>query len=235
MGKEQERKSVMKKGIKKMDENELAMMASIASIDPFDAVSIMICKGDIEKSIPFRPGRNDDWNDWSIPMKDMTRQKRRKYRFSKGMARRTMAYNLGYDMDAEINLSKVNGILSANHMDRMYFRGNKVQKKLGKAMTTIEGLNLMAQMEWEDAMDREAERKEVERQFMLDELASTTDDLNRLKEREADAKKAISELIAIIYEANNELQDYQVKMNGLRAGKSYLEDEIRKLEEALKQ
>lgn len=226
----------MKKStIKKMSESELAMMASIASIDPFDAVSIMIRKGDIEKSIPFRPGRNDDWNDWSIPMKDMTRQKRRKYRFSKDMARKTMAYNLGYDMDAEINPSKVNGLLSANHSDRKYFRGNKVQKKLGKAMTTIEGLNLMAQMEWEDAMDREAERKEAERQFMLDELASTTDDLNRLKEREADAKKAISELIAIIYEANNKLQDYQVKMNGLRAGKLYLEDEIAKLEEALKQ
>ena len=223
----------MKKNIKKMDENELAMMASIASIDPFDAVSIMIRKGDIEKSIPFRPGRNDDWNDWSIPMKDMTRQKRRKYRFSKGMARRTMAYNLGYDMDAEINLSKVNGILSANHMDRMYFRGNKVQKKLGKAMTTIEGLNLMAQMEWEDAMDREAERKEVERQFMLDELASTTDDLQRLEFVEMEAKKAVAELIRTIYEANGKLVDYQAKINGLKAAEEVLRKKISKLEEAV--
>ena len=223
----------MKKNIKKMDENELAMMSSIASIDPFDAVSIMIRKGDIEKSIPFRPGRNDDWNDWSIPMKDMTRQKRRKYRFSKGMARRTMAYNLGYDMDAEINLSKVNGILSANHMDRMYFRGNKVQKKLGKAMTTIEGLNLMAQMEWEDAMDREAERKEVERQFMLDELASTTDDLQRLEFVEMEAKKAVAELIRTIYEANGKLVDYQAKINGLKAAEEVLRKKISKLEEAV--
>ena len=223
----------MKKNIKKMDENELAMMASIASIDPFDAVSIMIRKGDIEKSIPLRPGRNDDWNDWSIPMKDMTRQKRRKYRFSKGMARRTMAYNLGYDMDAEINLSKVNGILSANHMDRMYFRGNKVQKKLGKAMTTIEGLNLMAQMEWEDAMDREAERKEVERQFMLDELASTTDDLQRLEFVEMEAKKAVAELIRTIYEANGKLVDYQAKINGLKAAEEVLRKKISKLEEAV--
>ena len=223
----------MKKNIKKMDENELAMMSSIASIDPFDAVSIMIRKGDIEKSIPFRPGRNDDWNDWSIPMKDMTRQKRRKYRFSKGMARRTMAYNLGYDMDAEINLSKVNGLLSANHMNRMYFRGNKVQKKLGKAMTTIEGLNLMAQMEWEDAMDREAERKEVERQFMLDELASTTDDLQRLEFVEMEAKKAVAELIRTIYEANGKLVDYQAKINGLKAAEEVLRKKISKLEEAV--
>ena len=223
----------MKKNIKKMDENELAMMASIASIDPFDAVSIMIRKGDIEKSIPFRPGRNDDWNDWSIPMKDMTRQKRRKYRFSKDMARRTMAYNLGYDMDAEINPSKVNGLLSANHMDRKYFRGDKAQKKLGKAMSTIEGLNLMAQMEWEDAMDREAERKEVERQFMLDELASTTDDLQRLEFVEMEAKKAVAELIRTIYEANGKLVDYQAKINGLKAAEEVLRKKISKLEEAV--
>ena len=223
----------MKKNIKKMDENELAMMASIASIDPFDAVSIMIRKGDIEKSIPFRPGRNDDWNDWSIPMKDMTRQKRRKYRFSKDMARRTMAYNLGYDMDAEINPSKVNGLLSANHYDRKYFRGDKAQKKLGKAMSTIEGLNLMAQMEWEDAMDREAERKEVERQFMLDELASTTDDLQRLEFVEMEAKKAVAELIRTIYEANGKLVDYQAKINGLKAAEEVLRKKISKLEEAV--
>lgn len=224
----------MKKStIKKMSESELAMMASIASIDPFDAVSIMIRKGDIEKSIPFRPGRNDDWNDWSIPMKDMTRQKRRKYRFSKDMARKTMAYNLGYDMDAEINPSKVNGLLSANHSDRKYFRGNKVQKKLGKAMTTIEGLNLMAQMEWEDAMDREAERKEVERQFMLDELASTTDDLQRLEFVEMEAKKAVAELIRTIYEANGKLVDYQAKINVLKAAEEVLRKKISKLEEAV--
>lgn len=224
----------MKKStIKKMSESELAMMASIASIDPFDAVSIMIRKGDIEKSIPFRPGRNDDWNDWSVPMKDMTRQKRRKYRFSKDMARKTMAYNLGYDMDAEINPSKVNGLLSANHSDRKYFRGNKVQKKLGKAMTTIEGLNLMAQMEWEDAMDREAERKEVERQFMLDELASTTDDLQRLEFVEMEAKKAVAELIRTIYEANGKLVDYQAKINGLKAAEEVLRKKISKLEEAV--
>lgn len=224
----------MKKStIKKMSESELAMMASIASIDPFDAVSIMIRKGDIEKSIPFRPGRNDDWNDWSIPMKDMTRQKRRKYRFSKDMARKTMAYNLGYDMDAEINPSKVNGLLSANHSDRKYFRGNKVQKKLGKAMTTIEGLNLMAQMEWEDAMDREAEQKEVERQFMLDELASTTDDLQRLEFVEMEAKKAVAELIRTIYEANGKLVDYQAKINGLKTAEEVLRKKISKLEEAV--
>ena len=155
--------------------------------------------------------------------------------FRKDKGRQTRARDLGYNLSPDMTREKVKTLLSSNHSDRMYFRGNKAKKKMGKPITTKTALDLVEQMKWEAEMDREAERKEAERQFMLDELASTTDDLNRLKEREADAKKAISELIAIIYEANNKLQDYQVKMNGLRAGKSYLEDEIRKLEEALKQ
>lgn len=236
MGKEQERKSAMKKStIKKMDENELAMMVNIASIDPFDAMSIMIRKGDIEKPILSRPKCNNDRDDWSIPMKDMKRMERRKATFRKDKGRQTRARDLGYNLSSDMTNGKVKNLLSANHMDRMCSRGAKAQKKLGKAMNTIEGRNLMAQMEWEAEEDRELARKEAERQFMLDELASTTDDLNRLKDMEAEAKKVISDLIRTIHEANNKLQDYQVKMNGLRAGKFYLEVEIAKLEEALKQ
>lgn len=232
----------MKKSIiKKMSEAEMLMAKATLDFHPFDRNSVLIDKGDMkapnwESLLSWEDNFPDWWEeDEAIPMKDMTRQKRRKYRFTKDMARRTRAHNLGYDLSIEDNPSKVRNILSASHIDKAYSRGNKAQKKLGKAMTTKTALDLVEQMKWEAEMDREAERKEAERQFMLDELASTTDDLNRLKEREADAKKAISELIAIIYEANNKLQDYQVKMNGLRAGKSYLEDEIRKLEEALKQ
>lgn len=229
------------KGIKKMSENELLMAKAVCDFHPFARNSVLIDKGDMkvpnwESLLNWEDNFPDWWEeDEAIPMKDMTRQKRRKYRFTKDMARRTRAHNLGYNLSPDMDSKKVKALLSSNHSDRMYFRGNKAKKKMGKPITTKTALDLVEQMKWEAEMDREAERKEAERQFMLDELASTTDDLNWLKEREADAKKAISELIAIIYEANNKLQDYQVKMNGLRAGKSYLEDEIRKLEEALKQ
>lgn len=224
----------MKKNIKKMDEAELAMMASISTIDGFKAKTIMIRKGDIENVLS-RPKCNNDDEDWSIPMKDMTRQERRKATFRKDKGRQTRAHQLGYNISSDMTNGKVQALLSANHSDRMYFRGSKVQKKLGKAMNTIEARNLMAQMEQEAEEDRESARKEAERQFMLDELASTTDDLNRLKDMEAEAKKVVSDLIRTIHEANNKLQDYQVKMNGLRAGKLYLEDEIAKLEKALEQ
>lgn len=233
----------MKKAIKKMSEEELMMAKAVCDFHPFARNSVLIDKGDMKapdwnSMLDWEDSFPDWWDedeDEAIPMKDMKRQERRKYRFTKDMARWTRAHNLGYNLSIEDNPSKVRNILSASHVDKAYFRGNKAKKKMGKPITTKTALDLVEQMKWEAEMDREAERKEAERQFMLDELASTTDDLNRLKEREADAKKAISELIAIIYEANNKLQDYQVKMNGLRAGKSYLEDEIRKLEETLKQ
>ena len=229
------------KGIKKMSENELLMAKAVCDFHPFARESVLIDKGDMKA-----PNWNSmlDWGydfpDWeededeAIPMKDMTRQERRKATFRKDKGRQTRARDLGYNLSPDMTREKVKTLLSSNHSDRMYFRGNKA-KKLGKPITTKTALDLVEQMKWEAEMDREAERKEAERQFMLAELASTTDDLNRLKDMEAEAKKVISDLIRTIHEANNKLQDYQVKMNGLRAGKSYLEDEIAKLEEALKQ
>ena len=231
----------MKKStIKKMSEEELMMAKAVCDFHPFARNSVLIDKGDMKA--PDWDAMLDwgydflDWDDdedWSIPMKDMKRMERRKATFRKKEARQTMARDLGYNLSPNMTSGKVNGLLSANHMDRMYFRGNKVQKKLGKAMTTIEGLNLMAQVEWEDAMDQEAERKEVERQFMLDELASTTDDLQRLEFVEMEAKKAVAELIRTIYEANGKLVDYQAKINGLKAAEEVLRKKISKLEEAV--
>ena len=94
-------------------------------------------------------------------------------------------------------------------------------------------LNMMEQMKWEAEEDRETERKEAERQFMLDELASTTDDLQRLEFVGMEAKKAVAELIRTIYEANGKLVDYQAKINGLKAAEEVLRKKISKLEEAV--
>ena len=231
----------MKKEIKKMSESEMMMVKAVIDFHPFALDNVLINKGDIKapdwnRLLKWTDNFSnwDDDGDWGIPMKDMKRMERRKATFRKKEARQTMARDLGYNLSPNMTSGKVKTLLSASHADRMYFRGAKAQK-MGKPMTTKDALNMMAQIEREAEEDKEAERKEAERQFMLDALASTTDDLNRLKDMEAKAKKVISDLIRTIHEANNKLQDYQVKMNGLRAGKSYLEDEIAKLEEALQQ
>lgn len=230
----------MKKSIiKKMSEAEMLMAKATLDFHPFDRNSVLIDKGDMkapnwESLLSWEDNFPDWWEeDEAIPMKDMTRQKRRKYRFTKDMARQTRARQLGYNLSIEDNPSKVKTLLSANHMDRMYSRGAKAQEQMGKAMNTIEARNLMAQMEQEAEEDREAERKEAERQFMLDELASTTDDLQRLEFVEMEAKKAVAELIRTIYEANGKLVDYQAKINGLKAAEEVLRKKISKLEEVV--
>lgn len=229
----------MKKSIKRMNESEMMMVKAVIDFRPIDRDSVLINKGDLKAPnwstlLDWEDTFPDWWDDEdeAIPMKDMTRQKRRKYRFTKDMARRTRAHNLGYDLSIEDNPSKVRSFLSASHVDKAYFRGNKA-KKLGKPMTTKTALDLMAQMEQEAEEDRESARKEAERQFMLDELASTTDDLQRLEFVEMEAKKAVAELIRTIYEANGKLVDYQAKINGLKAAEEVLRKKISKLEEAV--
>lgn len=229
----------MKKEIKKMSESEMMMVKAVIDFHPFDRDSVLIDKGDI-KALDWNRllkwadnfSNWDDDEDWSIPMKDMKRMERRKATFRKKEARQTMARDLGYNLSPNMTSGKVKILLSASHADRMYFRGAKAQK-MGKPITTKDALNMMAQIEREAEEDREAERKEVERQFMLDELASTTDDLQRLEFVEMEAKKAVAELIRTIYEANGKLVDYQAKINGLKATEEVLRKKISKLEEVV--
>ena len=223
----------MKKAVKKMNENELALISAIIDIGPFEGYIAMLEKGDVKPPVSFSD--NDWWDEddnWSIPMKDMKRMERRKATIRKKEARQTVARDLGYNLSPNMTSGKVKTLLSASHADRMYFRGAKAQK-MGKPMTTKDALNMMAQIEREAEEDRETERKEAERQFMLDELASTTDDLQRLEFVEMEAKKAVAELIRTIYEANGKLVDYQAKINGLKAAEEVLRKKISKLEEAV--
>lgn len=230
----------MKKStIKKMSEEELMMAKAVCDFHSFTRNSVLIDKGDMKVpdwDLILKWADNfsnwDDDEDWSIPMKDMKRMERRKATFRKKEARQTMARDLGYNLSPNMTSGKVKTLLSASHADRMYFRGAKAQK-MGKPMTTKGALNMMEQMKWEAEEDRETERKEAERQFMLDELASTTDDLQRLEFVEMEAKKAVAELIRTIYEANGKLVDYQAKINGLKAAEEVLRKKISKLEEAV--
>ena len=230
----------MKKSIKRMNESEMMMVKAVIDFRPIDRDSVLINKGDMKAPnwstlLDWEDCFPDWWDDEdeAIPMKDMTRQERRKATFRKDKGRQTRARDLGYNLSSDMTREKVKTLLSSNHSDRMYFRGNKAKKKMGKPITTKTALDLVEQMKWEAEMDREAERKEAERQFMLDELAFTTDDLQRLELVEMEAKKAVAELIRTIYEANGKLVDYQAKINGLKAAEEVLHKKIHKLEEAV--
>ena len=230
----------MKKGIKKMTESEMMMAKATLDFHPFDRDGILIDKGDMKVPdwstlLDWEDSFPDWWDDedWAIPMKDMKRMERRKATFRKDKSRQTRARDLGYNLSSDMNSKKVKDLLSANHLDRMGYRGSKTQKKMGKPITTKTALDLVEQMKWEEEQDRESARKEAERQAILDELASTSDDLSRLEFAEKEMTEAISDLIATIYEANRKLVDYQAKINGLRAAETMLHKKIHKLEGAV--
>lgn len=233
----------MKKStIKKMSEEELMMAKAVCDFHPFARNSVLIDKGDMKA--PDWDAMLDwgyDFLDWDddedegiLPQKNMKRMERRKYRFNKDMARRTRAHNLGYNLSIEDNPSKVRSFLSASHVDKVYFRGNRA-KKLGKPITTKTALDLVEQMKWEAEEDKEAERLEAERLFAKAELEDKRFQFDKLDCLEDSLKKTVSELIRTVYEANSKLEELEPQLNGLRLAKHYLEDEIRKLEEALKQ
>ena len=222
-----------------MSESEMMMVKAVIDFHPFARDSVLINKGDMKApDWSTLLDWEDSFPDWEedegiMPQKNMKRQERRKYRFHKDKGRQTRARDLGYNLSPNMTSGKVKTLLSANHMDRMCFRGAKAKKKLGKAMTTKEAKNLMAQIELAAEQDRLAEYKEAERQFALDELASTEDDLERLTFMENEMKKAISDLVRTVYEANEKLVDFQAKVNGLQAAERILRNKIAELEEVV--
>lgn len=231
----------MKKStIKKMSEEELMMAKAVCDFHPFARNSVLINKGDMKAPnwstlLDWEDCFPDWWDDEdeAIPMKDMTRQERRKATFRKDKGRQTRARDLGYDLSPDMTREKVKTLLSSNHSDRMYFRGNKAKKKLGNAMTTKEAKNLMAQIEWEAEQDKLAEYKEAERLFALDELASKRDAFNRLSFSEDSLIESMANLIDTINEAQNQLDMLKPRLNGLIKAKEHLRAEIAKLEEVV--
>lgn len=230
----------MKKAIKKMSEEELMMAKAVCDFHPFARNSVLIDKGDMKA--PDWDAMLDwgyDFLDWDddedegiLPQKNMKRMERRKATFRKDKGRQTRTRNLGYNLSPDMTREKVKTLLSSNHSDRMYFRGNKA-KKLGKAMTTKTALDLVEQMKWEAEEDKEAERLEAERLFAKAELDNKKFQFDKLDCLEGSLKETVSELIRTIYEANSKLKELEPQLNGLRLAKHYLEVEISKLEEVV--
>ena len=223
-----------------MNESEMMMVKAVIDFRPIDRDSVLIDKGDMKAPdwstlLDWEDSFPDWWDDEdeAIPMKDMTRQERRKATFRKDKGRQTRARDLGYNLSSDMTSGKVKNLLSANHSDKKYFRGSKAQKKLGKPMTTKEALDLVEQMEWEAEEDREVERLEAERAFAKVELDDKKFQLDKLACLEDSLKKTVSELIRTVYEANSQLKKLEPQLNGLRLAKHYLEVEISKLEEAV--
>ena len=130
---------------KKYTEMELALLASIANLTTEEMETIEVEKGD------YTPITMEEYN--SIPSylhkpASARHALRRKDTFRKKEEQKELAQSLGYDLSTKDNSHMVRELLSSNHTDRTYLRGEKVESK---HTTVKEEISMMDKENWEKA------------------------------------------------------------------------------------
>ena len=204
------------------------MLASIASMTKEEVENIKMEKGDYSPvtmedcaSLPFY-----------ISKPNATRRSlRRKNTFRKKEEQKDLVRDLGYDLSTENNNKKVKDLLSANHSDKYYFRGDKSFKKY---MSINEETNLMEQEEMEEAREDMMEYHNS----ILGAIACDIDTLNMdLKSSEYSIEnleteyKELEEAMKLVSE---KLQNAYLRKNGIQAALLQKEAELDTLSANLK-
>lgn len=211
---------------KKYNEMELALLGAIAAMSEEEAESISMEKGDISFV------SMEDYN--SVPSylhkpNAVRHAVRRKATFKKKGERKDLAHDLGYDLSSED--SKVKNLLSANHMDRTYLRGEKADKKY---LTVQEEKAIMER----EAVEKARDAMEKEHDGILGAIAQDIDTLTldmrdneysieRLEEEYKDIEAAM-ELVS------EKLQNAYLRKNGIQAALLQKEAELDTLSANLK-
>ena len=137
---------------KKYTNEELLMLASIASMTKEEVENITVEKGDVSFVAMEDYISSPSYLNKPNAVRHATR---RKVNFRKKVEQKKLAQSLGYDLSTENNNKKVKDLLSANHMDRTYLRGEKAESK----HTTVKEENAIMEREAfeiaRDAMEKE--------------------------------------------------------------------------------
>lgn len=127
---------------KKYNEMELALLSAIANLTAEDVEDIEMEKGDYDAVT-----MEEYISPFYLTKPNAVRHAvRRKDTFRKKEEQKTLAQSLGYNLSTED--SKVKNLLSANHMDRTYLRGEKAESK---HTTVKEEISMMDKENWEKA------------------------------------------------------------------------------------
>ena len=212
---------------KKYNEMELALLGAIAAMSEEEAESISMEKGDIS----FASMEDCTSTPFYLTKPSTARHaKRRKNTFRKKEEQKTLAQSLGYNLSTDD--SKVKNLLSANHMDRTYLRGEKADKKY---LTVQEEKAIMEREAVEEARDA----MEKEHDGILGAIACDIDTLTldmrdneysieRLEEEYKDIEAAM-ELVA------EKLKNAQLRKNGVFAALRQKEEEYKETNDKLMQ
>lgn len=221
---------------KKYTEMELALLASIASMTTEEMENIAVEKGDAS-FVAMK-----DYN--SIPSylskpNAVRHALRRKDTFHKKEERKNLAQDLGYSLSTEDNSHVVRGLLSSNHSDGTYFRGEKADKKY---LTVQEELTLMEKEQEEEYYENVALARDnmIERHdAILGSIGLDIIDLKMdLKCNDYDIsnlQEELEELRVAMEEAAKKLQSAILRKNGINAAIRKKEEDYKKLDEELEQ
>lgn len=212
---------------KKYNEMELALLSAIANLTAEDVEDISMEKGDYDAVTM------EEYISPSYLTKPNAKAHamRRKTTFKKKEEQKTLAQSLGYSLSIEDNSKKVRDLLSSNHMDRTYLRGEKADKKY---LTVQKEKAIMEREAVEEARDA----MEKEHDGILGAIAQDIDTLTldmrdneysieRLEEEYKDIEAAM-ELVA------EKLQNAYLRKNGIQAALAQKEEELDTLSANLK-
>lgn len=221
---------------KKFNEMELALLSAIATMNEEMAENISMEKGDISFV------SMEDYN--SVPCyltkpNAVRHAIRRKDTFRKKEEQKTLAQDLGYDLFTERNGKKVEDLLSANHSDRKYFRGEKADKKYP---TVQDELTLMEKEQEEEyhenvalARDNMIERHDAILGSIGLDIIDLKIDLKCNDYDISNLQEELEELRVAMEEAAQKLQSAILRKNGINAAIRKKEEDYKKLDEELEQ
>lgn len=216
---------------KKYNEMELAMLASIATMTEYTAHRIARENGDLTPVVDEDCISAPEFSYLNKP-NAVRHASRRKETFKKKAERKELAQKLGYNVGTEYNNKKVRDLLSSNHMDRTYLRGEKADKKY---LTVQKEKAIMEREAVEEARDA----MEKEHDGILGAIAQDIDTLTldmrdneyfieRLEEEYKDIEAAM-ELVA------EKLKNAQLRKNGVFAALRQKEEEYKETNDKLMQ
>ena len=206
---------------KKYNEMELAMLASIATMSEEEAESISMEKGDIS----FASMEDCTSTPFYLTKPSTARHaKRRKNTFRKKEEQKTLAQSLGYNLSTED--SKVKNLLSANHMDRTYLRGEKADKKYLTVQEEKAIMEREAVEEARDAMEKEHDGILGAIACDIDTLTLDMRDNEYSIERLEEEYKELEEAMELVAE---KLKNAKLRKNGIQAALTQNKNELHTL------
>ena len=225
----------MKYGMK-LSNYDIAMIGNLSALTEDKMRGILVDKGDIDpiKRVPLVGFLLEDFDDsFEMPNgKSMKRANRRKATFHKKEERKDLAQKLGYSVGTEYNNNKVKNLLSANHTDRTYLRGEKVESK---HLTVQKEKAIMEREAVEEARDAMEKEHDGILGAIGQDIDTLTMDAESIEYRIEDLETEYKELEEAMKRVSEKLKNAQLRKNGVFAALRQKEEEYKETNDKLMQ